>query len=616
MGNSPSNNNSETQETSEVNTPQINNIPKQTKSFDGDEAFDKIKFLSNEILEKYQDHFLDKGFCDKIAFVYKKKLNELDINVLRDIHNKMNGEDKDLKVMLQYIPQNDDRFFVDFFKDKLNEFFWSKGIKYNKTVFTMNGLQTNDLDKLLNSNLNYINPDHVKKILKTFERNQNQNQNQSGGEPPEQSNENNQNKSNFQQNLLKQLENLEEIQNNKNKIKSNENEIPNEIPNEISNLINKQIPPNQNETINIQTSPKQIEITNTQITNKENNNQESSIQNQKQRNDQRHGQKDEQRDRQRDGQRDGQRQAQRNGQRDEQRQGQRDGQRDGQRNEQRQGQNYKKDRSNTRNQTNKKLENTKSNQMKNNKKSKYHVPQWYKEPIDFCNQNNKSESCALTKSQLCKSITQNLIIRNNIIAVILTTIPQKMMDKKGNISYEGGICFQKFLNLEKGFVCLPFNYREISTKSISEALPELMKTSNFLDQKSCVENNGFYLKLSINEKETLKKRAMSSEEEFKVQPHFKANKSYLDFIVKLKNKYFESLNALIMILEKLKERPFVSNEMLNTISLETKNIIDEMYSYTNKYYVYALFALIQSDYIENKDPKAGQLNQIIELSEK
>ena len=221
----------------------------------------------------------------------------------------------------------------------------------------------------------------------------------------------------------------------------------------------------------------------------------------------------------------------------------------------------------------------------------------------------------MTKSQLCKSITQNLIIRNNIIAAILTTIPQKTMDKKGTINYEGGICFQKFLNLEKGFICLPFNYREIATKSISEALPELMKTSNFLDQKSCVENNGFYLKLSINEKEILKKRAMSSEEEFKAHPHYKANKSYLDFIVKLKNKYFESLNSLIMILEKMKEHPFVSNETLNTISMETKNIIDEMYSYTNKYYVYALFALIQSDYIEKKDPQSGQLNQIISLSE-
>lgn len=141
-----------------------------------------------------------------------------------------------------------------------------------------------------------------------------------------------------------------------------------------------------------------------------------------------------------------------------------------------------------------------------------------------------------------------------------------------------------------------------------------MRTSNFLDQDSCVKNNGFYLKLSTDEKETLKKRAMSSEEEFKINPHYKANKSYLDFIVKLKNKYFESLNALIMILEKLKEHAFVSNETLNIISLETKNIIDEMYSYTNKYYVYALFALIQSDYIEKKDPKGQQLNQIVSLS--
>ncbi len=221
----------------------------------------------------------------------------------------------------------------------------------------------------------------------------------------------------------------------------------------------------------------------------------------------------------------------------------------------------------------------------------------------------------MTKRQLCKSITQNFIIRNNIIAAILTTIPQKTIDKTGTVSYEGGICFQKFLNLEKGFICLPMNYKELSKKTIQEALPELMKASKFLNQKSCMENNGYFLTLNTEDKETLIKRAMSTPEELKINPHYKANKAYLDFITKLKNKYFEALNALILILEKIKENPFISNETLNTISLETKNIIDNMYNYVNKYYIYAIFALIQSDYTVKKDYRSDQLKQIIELSE-
>ena len=579
MGNSPSNNNVSSQEVPTQNINQSNNKTEKNKLLEGDEAFNKIKFLSNEILEKYQNHFLDKGFCDKVALIYKKKLNELDINVLRNIHNKMNGEDKELKVMLQYIPQNDNRFFVDFFKDKLNDFFWNKGIKYNKTIFAMNNIKTNNLDKFLHSNLFYINPSHVKKILKTFDTLNafEENQNQNGGQSPEQNNQSKYSSSNnFQQNLLKQLQNLEENQTHNNNQETNDiSNIINEVPiNSIEELPRENN--NNNEMQSIRVNNRQNQPT------RANNRETQSIRvNNRQNQPTRANNRETQSIRVNNNKR--------NKANDQKR--------------------------NIKNENNLNREKIKLNHGKNNKKSKYYVPQWYKEPIDFCSQNNKSGSCVLTKSQLCKSITQNLVIRNNIIAAILTTIPQKTIDKKGNVSYEGGICFQKFLNLEKGFVCLPFNYRELSTKSISEAIPELMKKSNFLDQESCIKNNGFYLKLTTDEKETLKKRAMSTEEEFKAHPHYKANKSYLEFIIKLKNKYFESLNALIMILEELKEHAFVSNETLNTISLKTKNIIDEMYNYTNKYYVYALFALIQSDYIEKKDPKAEQLNQIIQLSE-
>ena len=54
----------------------------------------------------------------------------------------------------------------------------------------------------------------------------------------------------------------------------------------------------------------------------------------------------------------------------------------------------------------------------------------------------------------------------------------------------------------------------------------------------------------------------------------------------------------------MRGRPFLGHSAFDYVSNKA-----------NKYYVYALFALIQSDYIEKKDPQSGQLNQIISLSE-
>ena len=262
--------------------------------------------------------------------------------------------------------------------------------------------------------------------------------------------------------------------------------------------------------------------------------------------------------------------------------------------------------------------------MKNKKniKSKYYVPYSYLEkgPTSYCRKNNsknESNTCLLTKKEICSSIIENFIVRNNIIAAILTTIPQKKINKKnGTVFYEGGICFEQFLSLEKCMVCLPPNYRELSKKPLQEALPELLKTSKHFDKKSCNINNGIFMMLSNDEKKLLIQRSQVSEEELEINPHFKANKAYTEFMLKLKNKYFESLNALILILEKIKESPFVSNEMLNNIGLETKNIIDGMYNFSNYYYIFALLALIQSDYSIKNDKSLNQLSQVVSISKK
>jgi len=90
---------------------------------------------------------------------------------------------------------------------------------------------------------------------------------------------------------------------------------------------------------------------------------------------------------------------------------------------------------------------------------------------------------------------------------------------------------------------------------------------------------------------------------------------YLEFMTKLKNKYFESLNFLILILEELKKKPFISNSMLNQISMNTKNVIDDMYNYINYYYIYSSLLLIKSDYTKTTDPNQNQLNKIKKILE-
>ena len=73
---------------------------------------------------------------------------------------------------------------------------------------------------------------------------------------------------------------------------------------------------------------------------------------------------------------------------------------------------------------------------------------------------------------------------------------------------------------------------------------------------------------------------------------------------------YESLNYLIAILEKLKENPFVSNITLNSISIETKNIIDNLYNYVNFYYIYASLLLVKSEYTLQPNHGINQIEKI------
>ena len=222
------------------------------------------------------------------------------------------------------------------------------------------------------------------------------------------------------------------------------------------------------------------------------------------------------------------------------------------------------------------------------------------------------EKCKLSKKDLCTSITENFIVRNNIIAAILTTVPFKNSEGL----YEGGICFQKFMNLNNCNVCVPYDYRELKNRDIKSILTKILEKADNLDESRCKENQGYFLKLTDNEKKILASKISNiSEKDINNYPKIKYNYYFIEFTKKLQNNYLQNLNSLITILEKLKELPVINNTTLNLISDETKKIIDHMYNTCHYYYVYAIISLISSDITEEiikKDDLANIVSTALE----
>ena len=242
------------------------------------------------------------------------------------------------------------------------------------------------------------------------------------------------------------------------------------------------------------------------------------------------------------------------------------------------------------------------NKNKNNKKPldedvskflKYYVPKYYTEPLNIC---KDQESCKLTKKEICHAISENFIVRGNIIAAILTTIPIQKSDE----TFEGGILYQKFQNLAKCNVCVPENYKDLLKSELRDIIPEIVKYSEHLNRADCRNNNGNFLSLSSLEQYALKERIGTD----------KFNGLYIKYSLKLKDTYFNNLNLLLEILEKLRVEPIINNATLNAIAEQTKRIIDTMYNLCHYYYVFAIIALINSDVKPITDDKGKLAEQL------
>ena len=92
-----------------------------------------------------------------------------------------------------------------------------------------------------------------------------------------------------------------------------------------------------------------------------------------------------------------------------------------------------------------------------------------------------------------------------------------------------------------------------------------------------------------------KTKEIKSETDLLLNPQIKFNLFYLECTDKLKNSYFNNLDALLQILIKMQNIPIINNATLNLLGEETKNIINNMYNLCNFYYVFAIIALINAD---------------------
>jgi len=210
-------------------------------------------------------------------------------------------------------------------------------------------------------------------------------------------------------------------------------------------------------------------------------------------------------------------------------------------------------------------------------------------PINFCY--GRTDTCNLSKYQLCQLISQYFTVKLNIIAAILSCIPYKNGDK-----YEGNsvLCFKQLSNLDKCSLCVPYDYKDsMESNNRLAFIQKIARYSVNLNKDSC-SKGGYFFTLSPKQAEILIVKLDKND----------MNKKFFECRKKINEIYYENLTQLIEVLNKLKNASIINNSELNSISIETKTIIDRMNTLCSYYYIYGTIALINADV--STDVKTGE----------
>ena len=206
--------------------------------------------------------------------------------------------------------------------------------------------------------------------------------------------------------------------------------------------------------------------------------------------------------------------------------------------------------------------------------------------------------CRLTKKQLCKKIVQHFMIRVNLIAAIVSVLP-----KRGKDGYYGGFCYQRYLALRDGKLCLPPNYEHLDSMNTKKQLKVLAKYINNFSEKDCNNVQGYWKELNKGELASLR----VNEGNF--------NRYYLDYTARLQRQYQESILQLLGVLKKLDETPMIDNATLNALTEKAKDTIDNLYQSCHRSYTYAMFAFVRAD-LETTPRQLRQEEEDLEVLQK
>lgn len=206
--------------------------------------------------------------------------------------------------------------------------------------------------------------------------------------------------------------------------------------------------------------------------------------------------------------------------------------------------------------------------------------------------------CKLTKAEMCEKIITHFIIRNNLIAAIVSTIP--LPDDNGD--YKGGFTFERINSLKNGRFCVPSPFYKIDQSDDNVRIEKILKFLNILDENECRKSGGIIHIIKENQM-----REMLADESF--------GKKYFEYGNKINIVYQESLNTLYLLLEKLESNISLSTVSLNQISLAVKNVIDELYIKTQFNFLLAVLVVLDFDFLKSSTKtktKAERMKKIID----
>lgn len=209
--------------------------------------------------------------------------------------------------------------------------------------------------------------------------------------------------------------------------------------------------------------------------------------------------------------------------------------------------------------------------------------------------NNKTQQCKLTKDELCQAITQHYIMRSKLLTVILNVLPRK----EGNKWIQGGICQQRLNALDKVKLCLPPGFKNVLEMPNKET--EIRKYAKALTKEQCKELGGYYKEINKEEKESL----------FRSDNPF--NKFYIQYTLKIRDQYIQSLKQLQNIILLLENETSLNNHTLNQLSYKVKDIIDNMEEKCENNYRLAVLAYLKAD-LNLSTEKETQLLKLLETS--